>query len=455
MQPEIPPHSIEAEQAVIGGVLASGHAEKVSDLIRAEDFYRLEHRLTWKAISALADAGQSVDLVTVTERLAAHGELDDAGGKGQVAQWAVESTGDANLRSYAHIIADRARRRDVLAAAGQMMEQAHGADSAADALEAAQSAVMQIGADSGGSGPVAIRDAMKGWMDQMEARADSAGGVTGMPTGYADLDTRTTGLHPGNFVVVAGRPGMGKTAFAMGMLAAAGKAGSPAIVFSMEMSREELVERAVAATARVDLHSIRSARLDDADWSAIANATGALKAWPLWIDDTPALRISQIRARARRQKQRHGLSLVVVDYMSLARGEGENRNNQIGDVSQGLKALAKELGVPVVALAQLNRGVESRPNKRPTLQDLRESGQIEQDADLVVFLYRDEVYNDDTPDKGIAEIIIGKHRNGETGRFPMVFRAETAQYLDAAPGTTLNQGTTAATYGGGEKFGDL
>lgn len=455
MQPETPPHSIEAEQAVIGGVLSTGQAEKVSDLLRAEDFYRLEHRLTWQAIGALADAGQSVDIVTVTERLAAHGELEDAGGRGLVAQWAMDSTGGANLRSYAQIIADRARRREVLAAAGQMMEQAYAAESASDAVEAAQSAVMNIGGDSGGSGPVAIRDAMKGWMAEMEARSESDGGVTGLPTGYTDLDRRTTGLHSGNLAVVAGRPGMGKTAFAMGMLAAAGRAGKPAIVFSMEMSREELVERAVAATARVDLHSIRSAKLDDSDWSAIADATGTLTSWPLWIDDTPALRISQIRSRARRQKQRHGLSLVVVDYMSLAKGEGENRNNQIGDVSQGLKALAKELSVPVVALAQLNRGVESRANKRPTLHDLRESGQIEQDADLVVFLYRDEVYHEDTPDKGIAEVIISKHRNGETGRFPMVFRAETAQYLDAAPGTTLNQGGTAAAYRGAEAFDEF
>ena len=430
----LPPHSVEAEEAVIGACLIDTSAyERVADIVSAEQFYRHENRVTWQAVCRLANAGKPVDVLTLSDALG--DEIEDAGGRGRLGSLAMHTPSSANVRSYARIIADRYQRREMIRQAARITEQAYDADNASDALAEAQSALMQIGVSGGG--PVAMRDVVTAWMAEIDERANSAGGVTGIATGYRDLDQRTTGLHPGNLVVIAGRPAMGKTAFGCGIAANVARAGRSVLVFSMEMSREEIAERAMASESRIPLHALRSARLEDADWSRLGSSVGVVNAWPIHIDDTPALKITQIRARARRHKTRHGLDLVVVDYLSLAQGDGENRTNQVGDVSRGLKALAKELRVPVIALSQLSRRVEERSNKRPILADLRESGQVAQDADLIVFLYRDEEYNPDSPDKGLAEVIIGKQRNGPTGKFPMVFLAEVATYADAEQGTVL------------------
>ena len=442
----IPPHSTEAEQAVLGAALASGNPGQVMDLLAADAFYRYDHQTIWKAIAELAGAGKNVDLLTVAEHMSQAKTLEDAGGRGYLGQLAAESTGGANVRSYAEIVADRASRRQMIITASEIMQAARNAESAKEALDEAQGSIMKIGLESDTSGPMMIRDAMDGWLDEMQRRAESTNGVTGLPTGYRDLDKRTTGAHPGNLIIVAGRPSMGKTSFAMGPLAECGRNGIPALAFSMEMSREEVVERAIAAEAGVGLHEIRSAQLSDDEWMALTNATGRLRNWPLLIDDTPALKVSQIRARARRAKQRHGIKLVVVDYLSLAKGEGENRTNQIGDVSQNLKALAKELQLPVIALSQLNRGLENRANKRPMLADLRESGQVEQDADIIIFPYRDKIYNKNSVFGNLAEIIVAKQRNGAPCKFPMVFLEETAEYKDAAPGTVLPDPDNGVNY---------
>lgn len=433
----IPPHSVEAEQAVLGAVLTTGNPSQVMDLVTAEDYYRYQNQVVWKAIVALSDRNEAVDPLTVAEHLGQTGELEDAGGRGYLGDLAMSGTSSANTRSYAEIVADKARRRQMMLAANEIMQSAQQAGSAREALDQAQSTIMQIGETTSGSGAVTIRDALDAWMEQMQARAESSNGVTGLATGYADLDRKTTGFHPGDLIIIAGRPSMGKTGFAMGMLGHCGRQRAPAIVFSMEMPKEQITERAVASESHVSLHHIRGAQLNDDEWSRMADATGRLRDWPLLIDDTPALTIGQIRARARRAKQRHGIGVVAVDYLSLAQGEGENRTNQIGDVSRGLKALAKELSLPVVALSQLNRGVESRANKRPNLADLRESGQVEQDADAIIFLYRDKAYNRKSKFGNLAEVNVAKQRNGPTGVVPMVFLEETAEYKDAAPGTQL------------------
>ena len=446
----LPPQHIEAEQVLIGTVMVHADAfAKVADKITASDFYRRDHQLIWSAITRLADRNQAIDAISVSDAMAAQ-DLEDIGGRGALGQLSMQAGAAGNGWNYARIIRDKSRRRQMMAAANQIAADACDGDDADKVLADAQSALMQIGADTS-SGPVLVRDAMVGWIDELERRSKSAGGVTGLATGYRDLDERTTGLHEGNLVVVAGRPGMGKTSFGIGITAGCVKQGKTALVFSMEMSVQEIVERAVSAESHVGLGEIRSAKMDHEQWTDISKGADTVGHWPLYVDETPALAIAQIKARSRRIKAKHGLDLIVVDYMSLAQGNGENRTNQVGDVSRGLKALAKELRVPVVALSQLNRGVENRQNKRPMMADLRESGQVEQDADLIVFLYRDEVYNEQSDDKGLAEIIIGKQRNGTTGTFPMVFLGETASFVDAAPGTQLRaKAENVAKKGGGD-----
>lgn len=456
MEARIPPHSLQAEQAVLGGVMIEPSAvHRVADMLAPEDFYRADHALIWRAVRSLGDRGKPVDPLTVADALGK--ELEDAGGRGYIGQMSIDTSSAANIRHYAGIVKDRAMRRDMIREAVKIAEAGYNEDGKADKLLAdAQGRLLQIGADTG-TGPRMVREHLAEWLELIDQRSNSPTGITGLATGYRDFDKRTTGLHPGNFVVVAGRPGMGKTSFGGGIAANVARAGKTALVFSMEMSGPELAERTMAAETQVGLHAMRSAQLDPEHWNQLSKATKQIGGWPLVIDDTPALKIAQIRARARRVKHKHGLSLVIVDYLSLAQGDGDGRVNQVSDVSRGLKALAKELQVPVIALSQLNREVEKRPNRRPIISDLRETGQVEQDADLIVFLYRDKVYNPESVDQNLAEINIAKHRNGSTGFFPMVFLEQIASYVDADPGAKLTSHESNVTSlpkrGGG--FGDL
>lgn len=436
----VPPHSLQAEQAVIGGVLIDPRAAtRVCDILTPEDFYRRDHQIIWRAVTRLADRGRPVDMLTVDELLG--DDSGEVGGKAYLGELAMNTPGASNIRHYAKIVVDKARRRQVISAALQIVENAYGSNQSAETLLAdAQGSLLQIGGDAI-SGPALIRDYMADWVEMVEHRTNSVDGITGLRSGYRDFDRRTTGLHPGQLMVVAGRPGMGKTAWGTGIAANVAKAGGTALIFSMEMSGPEIVERTMSVETRVGLHDMRSAQMNRDQWEALLHATGQVKAWPLLVDETPALKIAQIRARARRVKHRHGLDLVVVDYLSLAQGEGDSRVNQVGDVSRGLKALAKELQVPVIALSQLNRNLEQRADKRPMISDLRETGQVEQDADLIVFLYRDSQYDPDSPAKNLAEVNIAKHRNGATGMFPMVFLPEIAAYVDAEPGTEIPRAT--------------
>lgn len=421
---KLPPHSIEAEQSVVGGLLLSERAwDDVAGRINEEDFYREDHRLLFRGLADLADTGQPRDLVTLTEWLRSHDLLDKAGGATYLGNLAADIPGAANIKAYADIVRERSimrqliRAGDVITGMGFDIQ----GQSAADMLEAAEKEIFAIAERGrrGGEGPMGLNTLLAKAVDRIEKLVQQEGSFSGIPTGLNNFDNMTNGLQPSDLLILAGRPSMGKTSFAMNIVEnVAIKEKIPVAVFSLEMSAEQLVIRMISSWGRVDQSRLRSGQLTEDDWPKITSAIGIMNEnAKMFIDDTPALSPSELRARARRLKREHDIGLVVVDYLQLMQvpGTGENRTNEISEISRNLKALAKELDVPVIALSQLNRQVEQRDNKRPRMSDLRESGGIEQDADLIVFIYRDEVYNEDSDDKGVAEVIIGKQRNGPLG----------------------------------------
>lgn len=423
-QAKLPPHSIEAEQSVVGGLLLSERAwDDVAERINEEDFYREDHRLLFRGLADLADTGQPRDLVTLTEWLRSHDLLDKAGGATYLGNLAAEIPGAANIKAYADIVRERSimrqliRAGDVITGMGFDIQ----GQSAADMLEAAEKEIFAIAERGrrGGEGPIGLNSLLAKAVDRIEKLVQQEGSFSGTPTGLHSFDKMTNGLQPSDLLILAGRPSMGKTSFAMNIVEnVAIKEKIPVAVFSLEMSAEQLVIRMISSWGRVDQSRLRSGQLTEDDWPKITSAIGIMNEnAKLFIDDTPALSPSELRARARRLKREHDIGLVVVDYLQLMQvpGTGENRTNEISEISRNLKALAKELDVPVIALSQLNRQVEQRDNKRPRMSDLRESGGIEQDADLIVFIYRDEVYNEESEDKGVAEVIIAKQRNGPLG----------------------------------------
>ncbi len=438
---KVPPHSLEAEQSVLGGLMLSSAAlDHVADIITETDFYREDHRLIFKAINEVHESGKPCDAVTVSEWFEARGKVEQVDGGNYITLLANNTPSAANVAAYADIVREKSILRGLIDVGSQITSSAfacEGKDSKT-LLEEAERLVFAI-ADKGsrrGTGFVSVKETLAEAMARIEELNSLEGEITGIPTGYQDFDRKTAGLQPSDLIIVAGRPAMGKTTFAMNIAEhAAIKHGKSVAVFSMEMASMQLVMRLFSSLGQIEQTRIRTGSLEDHDWPKLTSAMNLLHKSKMFIDDTPALSPSELRARARRLKREHDIDLIVVDYLQLMSvpGTRENRATEIAEISRSLKAIAKELKVPVVALSQLNRALEQRPNKRPVMADLRESGSIEQDADLIVFIYRDELYHPDTGEKGKAEIIIGKHRNGATGTVQLAFQGPWLRFVNLAP----------------------
>lgn len=424
-----PPHSIEAEQSVLGGVMLDNRAwDQIADRVRETDFYRHDHRLIFRVMSRLVEQNKPLDVLTVTESLRELHELDNAGGEVYLFELANNTPSVANVTAYADIVRERSVLRQLIDTANDIASNAFNPQgrSSIELLDVAERSVFSIseqGARAGG--PTNIKDYLAKTMDRIDSLFHSNNPITGIPTGYHDFDSMTSGLQPSDLVIVAGRPSMGKTTLAMNMAEhVAIKSKQPVLIFSMEMPGESIVMRLLSSLCRIDQLRIRTGKLEDEDWPRISSTVSMLSEAPLYIDDTPGLSPAEMRARARRLSKEVGkLGVIVVDYLQLMQvpGFNENRTAEISEISRALKGLAKELKVPVIALSQLNRSLEQRADKRPVMSDLRESGAIEQDADLIVFIYRDEVYHENSVDKGTAEIIIAKQRNGPIGKVRLTF----------------------------------
>jgi replicative DNA helicase len=424
----VPPQNLEAEQAVLGGIFLNNTIfHTVVDLLRDEDFYSPVHKTIFQSFSDLYRQNVPIDLVTVSEHLKRSGRLDEVGGAVYLATLAEAVASASNALHHAQIVREKSVRRGLIHAASQIITESFGQSKDIDALlDESEQAIFAI--SEAKSKPVfrSSKELVTKVFEHLEKRVERRELVTGVPTGYTKFDEITAGLQPTDLIIVAGRPSMGKTAFALNMaMRSAIQHQVTTAIFSLEMSQEQLMMRMLCAWGKVDLTHIRSGFLNDEDWNRLYQAADALSRAPIYIDDTPALGTMELRARCRRMKSERNLGLVVVDYLQLMRASRfiDSREQEISDISRTLKAIAKEMHVPVVALSQLNRKVEERTNKRPQLADLRESGAIEQDADLIVFLYRDDVYNkrDDNPKRGVAEIIIGKQRNGPTGMVELTY----------------------------------
>lgn len=434
-----PPYSIEAEQSVLGGLLLDNSAwDRLGGFLKEDDFYRFDHRLIFQHIVRLVVASKPADVITVFESLQASGKADEAGGLEYLNSLARNTPSAANIRHYAQLVRDRSILRQLITVSDEISAnafQTRGKD-VKQILDEAETRIFAIAEESSREtqGFQSINHLLSGVAERIEElyNSESDSDITGIPTGFIDLDRMTSGLQPGDLVIVAGRPSMGKTAFSVNIGEyVAIEQQLPVCVFSMEMSGAQLASRMLGSVGRLDQHRLRTGRLQDSDWDKLTFAMGKMNDAPLFVDETPALNSIELRARARRLAKQCGqLGLIIIDYLQLMSpsSAGENRATEISEISRGLKALAKELNCPVIALSQLNRSVEQRPNKRPVMSDLRESGAIEQDADLILFIYRDEVYNPDTADKGIAEIIVGKQRNGPIGSVRLTFLGQYTKF---------------------------
>lgn len=444
-QLRVPPHSVEAEQSVIGGLLLENEAlDKVADILSPNDFYRHDHKTIYLHISKLVEHNKPADIVTVAESLENNAELSEVGGLAYLATLAQSTPTAANIRRYAEIVHERAVMRQLVAVGSGIAESAYlpnGRD-AQQLLDEAEAKIFQI-AEGGRKTSEGFTD-IKVLLPQVADRIDmlfsrdNPSDVTGIPTGFADLDSMTSGLQPGDLVIVAGRPSMGKTAFAINIAEnVALDTGLPVAIFSMEMPSTQLAMRMIGSVGRLDQHRMRTGKLEDEDWEKLTTALGKLNEAPVFIDEGSGLSSFDVRARARRLHRQCGkLGLIVLDYLQLmtapAGRQQENRATEISEISRSLKALAKELNVPLIAISQLNRSVDQRPDKRPVMSDLRESGAIEQDADIIMFVYRDEYYHPDSQDKGTAEIIIAKQRNGPIGRVRLTFLGQHTRFENFA-----------------------
>ena len=455
------PHSIEAELAVLGALLINNNVwEDVSERVSEDDFYRKDHRLIFHAINALADDGQPYDVVTVGEWLENHQQLDDAGGLTFLATLAERTPGVSNVQAYADIVRKRSVLRLLIQATHKISENVYnpGGQTNVQILDHAEKTVFEIAEKESKARKSydTIKDLLINALDKIDELFHRDSPVTGVATGYKALDEKTAGLQPSDLIIIAGRPSMGKTSLAINIAEyAVIKEKLAVAVFSMEMSGDSLAMRMMSSLGRIDQHKIRTGRLEDKDWPRLTAAVEILKDARLFIDDTPALTPSEIRARCRRIHREHqGLDLIVVDYLQLMQvaGTNENRTTEISEISRSLKAMAKELKVPVIALSQLNRSLEQRMSKRPVMSDLRESGAIEQDADLIMFIYRDKVYNEDTVEQDKAEIIIAKHRNGPIGTVPLTFLEQFTRFENYIPDNRFSSsggGFTAPGYDDG------
>jgi replicative DNA helicase len=440
---KLPPHSVEAEQSVLGGLLLNNAAwERIADFISESDFYRADHRSIYRHITKLIEVARPADAITVSESLASTKELEDVGGLAYIGALAQNTPSAANIRRYAEIVRERSIMRKLAETATNIADLAYNpmGREAAQLVDEAESRIFAISEEGARTrqGFVEMQPVLTQVVERIDLlyNRENPSDVTGVPTGFADLDRMTSGFQPGELIIVAGRPSMGKTALALNMAEhVALDAGLPVGVFSMEMAASQLAMRLLGSIGQLDQHKLRTGKLAEDDWRRLTDAVGRLSEAPIQIDETAALNALELRARARRLHRQYGqLGLIVVDYLQLmsASSHGENRATEISEISRSLMALAKELNVPVVALSQLNRSLEQRPNKRPVMSDLRESGAIEQDADLILFIYRDEVYNPESPDKGRAEVIIGKQRNGPIGSVMLTFQGEYTRFANFA-----------------------
>ncbi len=439
---KVPPHSVEAEQAVLGALMLDNRAwDAIADRLVADDFYRRDHQLIFEAIAELAGKGEPSDAVTLSEWIERKGQAEQTGGLVYLAGLVRDTPSAANIRAYADAVRERSTLRRLINVGGEIASSAYDPEGrpASQIVDEAERRVFEI-AETGkktASGFIPLKDQLGAVIDRLDMLHQSSGALTGVSTGFNKLDEMTAGLQKGDLIVVAGRPSMGKTTFALNIAenAAFGPAKAKVGVFSMEMSREQLAFRMISSLGRVDQGHLRTGKFGDEEWSRINTAINMMKSAHIYIDDTGALTPTEVRARGRRLKREHGLDLIVLDYLQLMQvpGTKENRATEISEISRSLKALAKELAVPVIALSQLNRSVEQRPDKKPVMSDLRESGAIEQDADLIIMIYRDEVYDPETTRKGIADIIIAKQRNGPIGDVQLTFLGKYTRFENFAP----------------------
>ncbi|MCY4044158.1 MAG: replicative DNA helicase [Cellvibrionales bacterium] len=444
LQQLLPPNSLEAERAVIGGLLlANNKFDDVADLVNARDFYRKEHRLIFGCIEELIAADSPIDVVTLSDRLNNLEQLDAIGGLGYLAELAHNTPSAANIRAYAKVVQEKSAARQLLVLSNQLETNTRNPEgrNIIDIVAETEKALNDI-SDSRkeDSGPRAVNPILKNTVDQIEQLVANQGQLSGLSSGFIDLDKLTNGLQRSDLIIVAARPAMGKTTFSMNLIEAAllkPDDPKPAVVFSMEMSAEQLMLRMVSAAGKIDQGDIKRGTLKDDDWPKLSSAIQKLKDKPLYIDDTPALNPTDVRSRVRRIARDHDgeIGIIMIDYLQLmtVAGRSEGRTAEISEISRSLKGLAKEFDCPVIALSQLNRSLEQRPNKRPVMSDLRESGAIEQDADIIMFIYRDEVYDEDSPYKGQAEIILGKHRSGPTDTVRLAFIGRYTRFDNLAP----------------------
>ncbi|OGV27998.1 MAG: replicative DNA helicase [Legionellales bacterium RIFCSPHIGHO2_12_FULL_37_14] len=436
-----PPHSIDAEQAILGGLMLDNEAwDKISTHISTNDFYLTEHRIIYQALSELAHKDQPFDVITVLENLKSKDNLDAAGKDTYLFELANNTPSITNIHAYAEIVREKSVQRQLIQVAQQIADTAYEPQGkeVTELLDQAETQVFAIAEQTARQGgPLIIKQVLVQTLDRIDKLYQDGKSLTGLATGLADLDNLTSGLQDSDLIIIAGRPSMGKTTLAMNIAEnAALTTKQPVLVFSMEMPADSLAMRMMSSLGRIDQHNLRTGKLNDEDWPRVTSAAAMLTETNIFIDDTPALSPAEVRARARRLAKEHGqLQLIVIDYLQLMKAPGfksDNRTGEISEISRSLKALAKELKTPVIALSQLNRSLEQRHDKRPIMSDLRESGAIEQDADLICFIYRDEVYNEDSPDKGVAEIIIAKQRNGPIGRAKVAFLGKYTRFEDLA-----------------------
>lgn len=435
------PHSLEAEQAVLGGLMLAGDKafDNIASIIKEEDFYRAEHQLIFGTLSRLAEDREPFDPITVCDDLSSRKQLNKAGGASYVSELAANTPSAANIQAYARIVREQATLRQLIGAATEIITRSYNpeGDEAHSLLNEAEQRFIDISEgrprDEGFQDTEAL---LKGAIDRIEELYESGGKLTGVSSGFNDLDDKTSGWQKADLIVVAARPSMGKTAFALNMAEHALLHDErPVVIFSLEMPAQSLVMRLLASVGRIPLKHIRDGKLSRDEWDRLSKAAGRIKGRKLFIDDTPGLTPIEVRARTRKLVREHGVpAMIMLDYLQLMRiaGPSEGRTQEISEISRSLKQVAREFDTPVIALSQLNRGVEQRPNKRPMNSDLRESGAIEQDADVILFIYRDEYYHEDSPDQGVAEIIIGKQRNGEIGTCKLQFQGEFTRFNNLA-----------------------
>lgn len=430
---KVAPHNLEAEKSLLGGVLLAGALDEVAGLVRAADFYSPAHRLVWAACEALATRGEPIDYVTLSEELRRAGSLDAAGGIAGLAMLDASVPTSANLDAYARTVRETSQARGLLTACREIAKQVYEMTDLQALLDSAESIIFSSTEKLEKRNWHGMRDLTSSAFKRLEVLFERQEDITGVPSGLEQLDKMTAGFQPGDLIILAARPSMGKTALALGVGShLAIETQQPVAVFSLEMSAESLATRMLASEARVDGQRLRTGKLFDSDWPKLARAADRMHRAPIYIDDEPGPTVLDVRSKCRRLSATHGqLGLVIVDYLQLMRGSGRkdaSREQEISEISRGLKALARELNCPVVALSQLNRSLEKREDKRPMLSDLRESGAIEQDADVIVFVYRDDYYNKDSNDHGIAELIVGKQRNGPTGTARVAFLRDYTRF---------------------------